>query len=51
MDRKEFDIRQRISRKKEQLDAIIDEHERCKLERELKKLYKKLTKMEKKNYE
>lgn len=51
MDRKELELKQRISRKKEQLDAIINEHERSKIEREIKKLYKKLTKTEKKNYE
>ena len=48
MDRKELELKQRISRKKEQLDAIINEHERSKIEREIKKLYKKLTKTEKK---
>ena len=49
--RKEFELKQRISRKKEQMEAIINEHERCKIEREIKKLNKELTKMEKKNYE
>lgn len=51
MDKKEFELKQRISRKKEQMEAIINEHERCKIEREIKKLNKELTKMEKKNYE